>query len=494
MSKKAINIVWLKRDLRTQDHAPLQAAEQNGLPYLIVYFFEPSLLAHPDTSLRHLQFQYHSLLQMNESLKPFQKEVYVCYAEAEEIFSSLQQQFDLRMVFSYQESGIKLSFERDKRLKHYFKKQGISWHEFQRDGILRGIKNRDGWIKRWHQVMHAPILTNSYLSGPSPEWENSFPIPKHCHKNWSNYSQAYQPAGEQYAWKYLRSFIAERGKNYSKHISKPAESRISCSRLSPYLAWGNLSIRQVYQAVETAKKFSAFKSYLTNFSTRLRWHCHFIQKFEVECRYEVECINRGYELLEHPTNKKFIDAWKSGHTGFPLLDACMRCLQQTGWINFRMRAMVVSVLCHHLYQDWRHGVYHLAQLFLDYEPGIHYPQFQMQAGTTGINTIRMYNPLKQSQDHDPKGEFIKKWIPELSNVPVEFIHEPHKMSPLEQVLYGVKIGIDYPTPVVDIVQSGRQARVNIWDHRKHQEVQKENSRILTTHTHPRIVAVNSDRE
>lgn len=202
----------------------------------------------------------------------------------------------------------------------------------------------------------------------------------------------------------------------------------------------------------------------------------------MECSYEHQCINAGYELLNHPLNEAFIQAWKTAQTGFPLIDACMKCLQETGWLNFRMRAMLVSFLCHHLNQDWRTGTYHLAGLFLDYEPGIHYPQFQMQAGTTGINIIRIYNPVKQSKEHDPDGLFIKKWLPQLEPVPTSFIHEPHKMTLIEQQMCHVYIGKDYPLPIVDIATSAKTARTAIWGHRDNALVKAENRRILLTHT------------
>ena len=150
----------------------------------------------------------------------------------------------------------------------------------------------------------------------------------------------------------------------------------------------------------------------------------------------------------------------------------MRALIQTGWLNFRMRAMLVSFASYHLWLDWRRTALYLAQLFTDYEPGIHYSQFQMQSGTTGINAIRIYNPIKQSMDHDADGVFIKKWIPELADMPAEFIHTPWR--------YAEKMG-DYPMPIVDEKLARKQAADKIYILRKNPNHKIESKKIAHKH-------------
>ncbi len=483
--KQAINIIWFKRDLRLTDHKPLQLAVEDGLPTVLLYCFEPLLVNYGDSSERHWRFVFQSLLQMQKGLEKYNAVINITYSEATVAFEKISNHYSVKNIFSHEETSNQLSFDRDKCVKKFCKIHHINWIESPTNGVIRGLKSRKDFSKHWHTVMHAPLFQvdlNNLKTVATTELNNSVVKEEIFYKSISTNNQIFQPGGEQNANEYLKSFLSKRKENYSKHISKPMESRKSCSRLSPYLTWGNLSMKQIYQAALKSIEQTGDKFNTNFFINRLHWHCHFIQKFESECSMEFENLNKGFDDIRNIENEAFVTAWKNGETGYPLVDACMKCVIETGYLNFRMRSMLVSFLTHHLWQPWQAGVHHLAKQFLDFEPGIHYPQFQMQAGTMGVNTIRTYNPIKQSKDHDPQGIFIKKWIVALKNVPENLIHEPWMMTEMDQLLYQCKIGITYPLPIINLTTAATYARVHLWETKKSERVQKNNERILAIHT------------
>ncbi|MEI7668559.1 MAG: FAD-binding domain-containing protein [Pseudomonadota bacterium] len=192
---------------------------------------------------------------------------------------------------------------------------------------------------------------------------------------------------------------------------------------------------------------------LAAFLSRLAWRCHFIQKLEQQPSIEFFCMHSAFEGMREPHFREdFFEAWKSGNTGYPLIDACMRSLHANGWITFRMRAMLVSFASYHLWLDWRKTAPYLATLFTDYEAGIHYSQFQMQSGVTGINAIRIYNPVKQSLDNDKDGKFIRLYVPELEHISNQWIHEPWRLDE------GIS---NYTKPIVDHDIAIKYARAEI---------------------------------
>ncbi|MGB0521304.1 MAG: deoxyribodipyrimidine photo-lyase/cryptochrome family protein [Flammeovirgaceae bacterium] len=482
-SKEKIHIVWFKRDLRIQDNEALFHALNSEHRCLLLYIFEPSLIADEHYSERHWNFVKESIRDLNRQLAHVQSQVLAIQGEVIPILRQLQEHFHINKLFSHQETGIRITYDRDLEVQAFCQAQQIEWQECVNNGVFRGRKNRTNWKEDWEYYMSSPLFNislNAKQLVTLPEiqsLEEQFQFvplytPSHT---------PFQKGGTQLGLRYLQSFFSGRYVHFNKHISKPLLARKSCSRLSPYLAWGNLSIRQVWQAAKKFRKESSHQRALDGFRSRLQWQAHFIQKFEMEDRMEFQSVNRGFLQLVKPINHDFLAAWKTGKTGFPLVDACMRCLVETGYINFRMRALLVSFATHHLWQPWQAIAPHLAQQFLDFEPGIHFPQLQMQAGETGINTLRIYSPIKNSLKHDADGTFIKKWVPELAHLPLPYVHEPYKMTALDQQLHQFTLGEDYPFPIVNLEHSRKYAGDTLWGLKDDPLVKKECLRILQRH-------------
>lgn len=452
-------LVWFKRDLRIHDHPALALAAHLGR-VLPLYIVEPAYWALPDTSARHWDFTAECLVDLRNDLGTLGAPLIVRSGEAVETLARFCRDHHIARIISHEETGNLWTYARDMRVQAWARAARVQWHELPQSGVVRRLPHRDGWARQRDAHTFAPQIPAPAALQPVAGIEPGLIPTSRALRLPPDPCPHRQTGGRRIALQTLDSFLHTRGQPYRAAMSSPVTGERACSRLSPYLALGALSNREVAQTTtqrQSERPGGGWTGSLTSFQSRLAWRDHFMQKLEDQPNIETRCLHRAAEGLREPDALKTA-AWASGETGLPFVDACMRYLAATGWLNFRMRSMVMSVASYHLWVDWRDTGNTLARLFTDYEPGIHWPQVQMQSGTTGINTPRIYNPVKQGLDQDPTGEFTRRWVPELAPVPEAFLQEPWKWQGAQS--------LRYPAPIIDVTRAARHARDVIWDLRR----------------------------
>ncbi|MCB1994589.1 MAG: deoxyribodipyrimidine photo-lyase [Burkholderiaceae bacterium] len=444
-------LVWLKRDLRLHDHAPLaEAARADGAAAL--WLLEPAWLHSAECDPQHVAFALACLAPLRDDLGARGLPLWVEAGDAVAVLQALHARHGFTHLFSHEETGPGWSYDRDRAVAAWCRAAGVVWRQWPQTGVVRLLRDRRGWAGRWLARMDAPQVTvPAGWRGLVPP--QATPLPTLACLGLPP-ARPLPAAGEAPAQALLQDFTAGRARGYRRALSSPLTAAEGCSRLSPHLAFGTLSMRQVHQTTEAAIRATpdrALAHGLRGFAGRLRWHCHFMQKLEDEPAVEFRNFSRTCDGLRPgddagggppfgASDSERFDAWCEGRTGFPMVDACMRQLRATGWLNFRMRAMLVSFAAYHLWLHWRAPGLFLARQFLDFEPGIHWSQMQMQSGTTGINTLRIYSPTKQAQDHDPDGTYVRRWVPEFGTpaYPKPIVGERAALATAKERLYGLR--------------------------------------------------------
>ncbi|MDC0886797.1 FAD-binding domain-containing protein [Altererythrobacter sp.] len=483
MAEQRTQVIWFKRDLRVYDHACLTGAATKG-PVLAMLVVEPEYWALPETSWRQFELLRQAIASLQEQLKAIGGRLLVWTGDAVCALEALNDELGPFDLWAHQETGNFWTFQRDVLVREWCASRSVPFAEPVQYGVWRGSRlNRDRWAKDWDALMSQPILERPNEIAWSQAAPKGFARDRPTDRQLGlkpDGIEGIQPGGRNAALATLRSFLTKRGQEYRTDMSSPSPGATGCSRLSVHLVAGSVSMRECYQATvqrieelqdDTSAEAKAWRASLKSFIGRLHWHCHFMQKLETEPEMEFRPVARVYEGMRPAASPEWHAAYAEGRTGYPFVDACLRSLIATGWINFRMRAMLMSFACYDLFMPWQEAGAILGRLFTDYEAGIHWTQSLMQSGETGINTLRIYSPVKQGRDHDPDGKFIRRWVPELKHLTGNALHEPWKHGGAEC----------YPDPIVDHAAATKAARDAIWAIRRTPEAKAEAEDVLLRH-------------
>jgi deoxyribodipyrimidine photo-lyase len=463
------HVVWHRSDLRVPDNAPVAAAAEaagDGDRVLPVFVFDPRYYGDRGLSCdARLEFMHECLASLAEQYRERDSDLALLYGDPRDRLPALLDGLDDPRVYVTRDVTARYGRDRDDQL---LDGDGLpcAVEAFDPGGIVRdppptpesvdGPPSRDGWADQCRGYLTDDLH-------PAPDGLPGTPIESDVtigevaarHAVDPDKDPEVRPRGGRPAAQDRLDGFVQRLPDYPRNVAPPAAAERHASRLSPYLTFGVLSTREVYQRVRRCPETRG----RSMFTSRLFWNHHYRQKLADWPGWMDRAVNpvfRGLYRGEH--DPELEAAWREGRTGFPMVDAAMRALVETGFTNFRMRAMCASVFCYILSEPWCRGADFMYHHLLDAEPGINHPQWQSQTGHVGAHPVRVYDPAKQVREYDPDGEYVRKYVPELADLPDEHLPRPEKapLPVLDEA--GVELGEDYPYPVVDYEARAQRAR------------------------------------
>lgn len=448
---------WIRRDLRLSDNQALAAALAAATHVVPVFVLDPALLASPYAGDKRLAFLFDGLRSLDADLRQRGSRLIVRQGEPAAQLGRLLGETGANAIFA-ERDVTPYARRRDERVSAQLPLHltgGLTMHPpsavVKEDGTPYTVYTP--FSKRW---LALPLpLEADLLDAPrriaTPNSLDSLPIPAE-----PGLPEGVPfPAGEAEAQRRLRAFIEVDGAAIARYRNDRNRPDLEgTSRLSPYLRFGMLSARQAVTASRTARQAARTSDACYGSDT---WLSELIwREFYVAILYHFPHVRSGsfqrhYDHIPWTNDEADFVAWCEGRTGYPIVDAAMRQLVQTGWMHNRSRMIVASFLVKDLLIDWRWGERYFMQHLLDGDPANNNGGWQWTAGvgTDAAPYFRVFNPVLQGQKFDPNGDYVRRWLPELARVPVKFIHNPWTMPPSDQRRAGCVIGSDYPAPIID---------------------------------------------
>ncbi|CAK1223198.1 deoxyribodipyrimidine photo-lyase [Fructobacillus evanidus] len=460
------SIMWFRRDLRLTDNRALHAAMQKSDQVIFIFIIDPKQIQN-NASVNQSAF-FASVLHFKETLAKNNITLLIQTGPVIDVVTEIKTKVpsvsDIYLNFDERGYGRK----RDQQtIRHLSQELGIVAHPFLDFTLTSAssIKKQDGsayqiftpYYKKWLSVQKdqpLPSLTSTEIQDKQvaePFEDHIDDLKKLINPN---HSYAYQDSlGEQQAVNTLEDFVSNKLADYDQNRDIPALD--GTSHLSRYLRTGEISIRTVYDAVSRQPASLGKETFIKE----LCWRDFYNMIYTIYPNQKDQAINTKFQTIPWINNESQFNAWKNGTTGFPIIDAAMQQLNQTGWLHNRLRMIVASFLTKDLLINWTWGEQYFQEKLVDYDPASNIGGWQWAAstGTDSVPYFRIFNPFTQAEKFDPDAKFIKQYIPALADLPADKIHHIDRLSEADQQQYQVILGKDYPKPIVDHALARKRA-------------------------------------